>query len=64
MIHELQAEKLRLDAAIEALERLSAGKARRRGRPPKWLKNEILRNTEELAGHGHRQRAVGESAED
>ena len=41
MISELQAERQRLDEAIQALERLSAGKARRRGRPPAWLKDEI-----------------------
>ena len=33
MIAELQDEKYRLDEAIEALERLSAGQNRRRGRP-------------------------------
>jgi hypothetical protein len=41
MISELQAEKQRLDEAIEALERLSAGKNRRRGRPPRWLKEQM-----------------------
>jgi hypothetical protein len=40
MIMELQAERQRLDEAIQALERLSAGNARRRGRPPRWLKGE------------------------
>ena len=43
MIAELQAERHRLDEAIDALERLSAGKVRRRGRPPSWLKDEIQR---------------------
>jgi hypothetical protein len=44
MITELQAERDRLDEAIQALERLSAsGKLRRRGRPPRWLKEEIER---------------------
>ncbi len=43
MIAELQAERQRLDEAIQALERLSAGNARRRGRPPAWLKDEIQR---------------------
>jgi hypothetical protein len=39
IITELQAEKHRLDEAIQALERLSkAGeKTKRRGRPPRWL---------------------------
>jgi hypothetical protein len=41
MIAELQAERDRLDQAILALERLSAGKERKRGRPPKWLKNHL-----------------------
>lgn len=41
MIAELQAERQRLDEAIQALERLSAGKARRRGRPPAWLKAQV-----------------------
>lgn len=41
VIAELEAEKQRIDDAIQALERLSAGKPRRRGRPPKWLKEEI-----------------------
>jgi hypothetical protein len=39
MIAELQAERDRLDEAILALERLSANKGKRRGRPPKWLLN-------------------------
>jgi hypothetical protein len=47
MIAELEAERNRLDHAIIALERLSAGKARRRGRPPRWLKDEIQRITQE-----------------
>lgn len=38
MIAELRDEKQRLDEAIEALERLSMGTAKRRGRPPKWIK--------------------------
>ena len=38
MIAELTAERNRLDEAIMALERLSVGQARRRGRPPAWLK--------------------------
>lgn len=48
MIAELQAERQRIDEAIQALERLSAGKVRRRGRPPGWLKDELLRNGPEL----------------
>jgi hypothetical protein len=44
MITELQSERQRLDEAIQALERLSAGKNRRRGRPPRWLKQEIERH--------------------
>lgn len=45
MINDLQAEKQRLDEAIQALERLSAGnKLRRRGRPPRWLKDALRDN--------------------
>ncbi len=40
IISELEAEKQRLDEAILALERLSAGKANRRGRPPRAAKEE------------------------
>lgn len=38
MIVELESERDRLNQAIFALERLSAGKGKKRGRPPKWLK--------------------------
>jgi hypothetical protein len=44
IIRELEAEKQRLDEAIEALERLSVAKIRRRGRPPKSLKEEKHRD--------------------
>jgi hypothetical protein len=44
IITELEAEKHRLDEAIEALERLAAVKIRRRGRPPKSLKEEKHRD--------------------
>ena len=48
MIAELQAERDRLDEAIQALERLSAsGKLPRRGRPPRWLKAEMERQSKE-----------------
>lgn len=43
MIAELQAERDRLDEAIQALERLSSSQTRRRGRPPAWLKEEVQR---------------------
>jgi hypothetical protein len=47
MIAELQDERHRLDEAIEALERLSAGnRSRRRGRPARWLKEEADQQTE------------------
>ena len=49
MIAELQSERDRLDQAILALERLSAGQARRRGRPPRWLKEQLEKNDQE--GH-------------
>jgi hypothetical protein len=50
MISELQSERQRLDEAIQALERLSAGKSRRRGRPPGWLKEEVDRHLKTADG--------------
>ncbi|HEX4750840.1 MAG TPA: hypothetical protein VH302_14965 [Bryobacteraceae bacterium] len=41
MISELQAERERLDHAIEALERLTRKPAVRRGRPPGRLEKEL-----------------------
>jgi len=49
MIAELARERDQLDEAILALERLAAGKAHRRGRPPAWLKEEIDRQSKEDA---------------
>jgi hypothetical protein len=62
MIAELEAERNRLDHAIIALERLSAGKARRRGRPPRWLRDEIQRMAREegVEPANHRAKAAGE----
>jgi hypothetical protein len=37
MISELRAERDRIDEAILAIERISNGTGKRRGRPPKWL---------------------------
>jgi hypothetical protein len=37
LIAELRDEAARLQEAIEALERIARGGAKRRGRPPKWL---------------------------
>ncbi|HEY3458160.1 MAG TPA: hypothetical protein VGK64_26505 [Bryobacteraceae bacterium] len=45
MIGELRAEKTRLDEAILALERLAAGKLRRRGRPPHSPAEELKHKT-------------------
>jgi hypothetical protein len=38
IIEKLKAERDVLAAAIESLERLATGRGRKRGRPPKWLK--------------------------
>lgn len=37
MIAELHEERHHIDEAILVLERLSAGRGKRRGRPPKWM---------------------------
>jgi hypothetical protein len=50
MIAELQAEKIRLDEAIQALERLSAGQLRRRGRPPRWISDQLKHKTAAAGG--------------
>jgi hypothetical protein len=47
MVAELREERQRIDEAIAALERLSAGTARRRGRPPGWLTGELGRESSE-----------------
>jgi hypothetical protein len=44
----LRLEKERLDEAILALERLVAGKTRRRGRPARWLTGELERQVHTL----------------
>jgi hypothetical protein len=54
MITELQAEKTRLDEAIQALERLLAGKLRGRGRPPRWVAEQLK----------HKAAAAGENGDD
>jgi hypothetical protein len=50
MISELRAEKSRLDDAILALERLSLTQPKRRGRPPHWLKDQLMGSSEETQG--------------
>jgi hypothetical protein len=50
MITELQAEKTRLDEAIQALERLLAGKLRGRGRPPRWVAEQLKHKAAAAAG--------------
>jgi hypothetical protein len=37
MLAELRAERDQLDEAILTLQRLEAGRGRRRGRPPAWM---------------------------
>jgi hypothetical protein len=37
ILEELREERLRLQSAIESLERLALGRVRRRGRPPSWM---------------------------
>jgi hypothetical protein len=37
ILQELIAEREHLDAAILTIERIAAGRGRKRGRPPKWM---------------------------
>jgi hypothetical protein len=46
ILADLHDEKRRIDEAINALERISAGRPRRRGRPPRWLKEQRLNGNE------------------
>jgi hypothetical protein len=46
ILADLHDEKRRIDEAINALERISAGRPRRRGRPPRWLAEQRLNGTE------------------
>jgi len=62
MIAELKAEKYRLDEAITVLERLSAGKTRRRGRPAGWYKAELERQIRSNAGSDDEPGASAKSA--
>jgi hypothetical protein len=39
MLSELRSEQERIQEAILVMERLAAGGAKRRGRPPKWMSN-------------------------
>ena len=41
VVQELHEERERLEAAIASMERLAAGRGRRRGRPPKWMKQAL-----------------------
>ncbi|MGH9809494.1 MAG: hypothetical protein ACRD9W_19950 [Terriglobia bacterium] len=59
MITELQAEKTRLDEAIQALERLSAGKLRRRGRPPRWISEQLKHKAAAAGGEGGSEDSSG-----
>lgn len=44
ILGELRDEKRRIDEAISALERISADRPRRRGRPPRWLQEHKQKN--------------------
>jgi hypothetical protein len=37
MLRELRAERDQLSEAIAVMERMAYGRAKRRGRPPKWM---------------------------
>jgi hypothetical protein len=37
MVAELRQERMQIEEAIIALERLARGRGRRRGRPPAWM---------------------------
>jgi hypothetical protein len=43
VLAELRRERDQIDEAILSLERLAAGRGRRRGRPPAWMANMPVR---------------------
>ena len=43
MIEELRAEREGLSEAIVVLERLAVGQGKRRGRPPAWMKEVVVK---------------------
>ena len=53
IILDLKVERDRLAAAIECLERLAAGRGRKRGRPPGWL-----RQASDLISDGNKERGT------
>jgi hypothetical protein len=55
IIQDLKVERDRLAAAIECLEQLAAGRARKRGRPLKWLSERgegTQPSNADASGHG------------
>jgi hypothetical protein len=48
---ELREEKRRIDEAISALERISADRPGRRGRPPRWLQERKQKSGHESNGN-------------
>ena len=44
MLSELRSERQHIDEAIAVIQRLAAGGAKRRGRPPKWMASEAERD--------------------
>lgn len=58
MLGELRDERDRLSEAILTLERLAAGRGRRRGRPPAWMQQ--LKRRGRPPGSKNKKQAVGE----
>jgi hypothetical protein len=48
ILGDLRDEKRRIDEAISALERISAMRPRRRGRPPRWLQEQRVKGDESI----------------
>ena len=49
LLKELREERERVQAAILSVERLAAGRGKRRGRPPSWMKEALNGKPERTA---------------
>jgi hypothetical protein len=62
ILAEMRLERERLEEAILSLERLAAGGAKRRGRPPAWMakiKDERIEKRQRGRPPGSKNRAAG-----
>ena len=57
ILSELRQERDHVELAIASLERLARGHGKRRGRPPKWLKEAETRKPSRTSSRGRKSEA-------